>query len=240
MSLDRIVVMVPTFQEADNIAPLVQQVLDQDPRIQVLVVDDDSPDGTWRIAAEMAEQDDRVHVMRRTEQRGRGHAGIAGFQRALEMDADAVLEMDADFSHLPTDIPALLAAIEDCDVVIGSRAVAGGTDLRTGWTRRVISLAAAGYIRTVLGTEVRDPTSGFRCFRRWVLADAGLERMRAEGPEIVEEVLCAAERLGARIREVPIRFEDRLQGDSKLNTAKLLMTLVRVVRIRMRPSVPRR
>jgi dolichol-phosphate mannosyltransferase len=227
----KILAMVPTYNEAGHIRALVEDILCQDPRLEVLVVDDDSPDGTWRIVSGLAARNPRVHLLHRRAGRGRGSAGLAGFGKALEMGADLVLEMDGDYSHEPGDIPRFLEAAREADLVIGSRLVQGGQDLRAGYWRGWLTLLCAAYVRGVLRVPVKDPTSGYRCFRREVLERVGLERMRSRGPSVVEEVLFACHRMGFRIREIPIKFGQRRSGSSKLNPARLLETACFVTRL---------
>lgn len=222
---NKIVVTLPTYNEAENIERLTEALLAQDPRVEVLVADDDSPDGTWRIVRGMAEKNPRVHLLHRTEDRGRGRAGRDAFKKALAMGADVVVEMDADFSHRPEHLPALLAALDDHDVAIGSRLVRGGADEGRGRHRVWITRLSTLYNRTLLGLRVRDCNSGYRAFRRRVLEDIELDTMVAVGPEIVPEVLLRAHRKGARIVEVPIRFVERERGQSNLTFGKLLRVL---------------
>jgi len=233
MEFRKIVAMIPTYNEAENIQPLVEEVLGQDPRLEALVVDDDSPDGTWRIVEDMAAALPRVHLLRRQTRRGRGWAGIDGFKQALALGADAVIEMDGDYSHHPREIPALVEALSRCDLAVGSRAVPGGADHRPSRLRGLVTRLASSYVRLVLGVMVRDPTSGFRCFRRSLLLRLDLDGMRSRGPSTLEEVLLASHRLGARIEEVPIHFEDRHGGESKLSWQVLVQMLYLVPLIRL-------
>ncbi len=234
MPLEKIVAMIPTYNEAGHIRGLVGEILAQDPRMEVLVADDDSPDGTWRIVQEMAQGDHRVHLLRRTDRRGRGWAGIDGFKAALALGADAVIEMDGDYSHHPRELSKLIQGLDQWDVVIGSRCVAGGEDRRPGKGRTLVTRLASLYIRWILGVHVKDPTSGYRGFRREVLERIGLDRMRSRGPSIVEESLLACSRLGFRIREIPIRFEQRRSGASKLSFWRLVQTAWEVAMMRLR------
>ncbi|MGQ9654539.1 MAG: polyprenol monophosphomannose synthase [Thermodesulfobacteriota bacterium] len=234
MSLKKIMAMIPTYNEAGHIRSLVEEVLAQDPRMEVLVADDDSPDGTGEIVQEMARGDHRVHLLRRTRRRGRGWAGVDGFKEALALGADAVIEMDGDYSHHPREIPKLIQGVVHWDVVIGSRFVPGGEDMRQAKGRALVTRLASLYIRWVLGVKVKDPTSGYRAFRREVLEGIGLDRMRSKGPSIVEETLHACSRLGFAIREVPICFEERRSGASKLSFMKLIQTAWEVAMIRLR------
>lgn len=231
-----IVCMVPTYNESENILALVREILALGPGIQVLVVDDDSPDGTWQLVADAARSEPRLHLLHRTHERGRGTAGRDGFQRALAMGADLVIEMDADFSHHPRFVPSLvermLAPGEPVGLVLGSRAVRGGSDSDRGLARRCITKLANLYIRTLLGVSVRDCNSGFRCWR-----PATLERIRyresfSTGPAIVQELLFKTARAGIGIAEVPIQFVDRVRGDSTLTLRILLQGLAMVLRLR--------
>jgi len=226
------VIVVPTYNESENIGPLLKALLRLPQKPHVLVVDDLSPDGTGDLAQTFARKNRRVRVLHRKGPRGRGWAGIAGFKAALAQGADYVLEMDADFSHDPRYIPDLLDGIQNADVVLGSRFVAGGRDGRPGRIRRLITLLAGNLERLVLGVGVRDPTSGYRCFRREVLESIGLDRLDCGGPSIVVEVLYRAHVRGFRIKEVPVVFEDRTRGVTKLNIPILLKTFFSVFSLR--------
>lgn len=207
-------VILPTYNERDNIALVVSRILALEMGLHVLVVDDDSPDGTGEIADELARSHAEVQVMHRTDERGRGLAGVAGFKYALEKGYDLVVEMDADLSHDPAHIPALLAAAEHCDVVIGSRHVQGGAEQGRGLMRSAITQFARRYMRVMLGlSNVTDYTSGFRCFRRKALEQIGLDTLESKGPSIITEVLSRCR--GMSIKEVPIQFVDRVHGESK-------------------------
>lgn len=207
-------VILPTYNERDNIALVVNHILALSIGLDVLVVDDDSPDGTGDIADELARTHTEVHVMHRTQDRGRGLAGVAGFKYALENGYDLAIEMDADLSHDPAHIPAMLTAAQDHDLVIGSRHVEGGTEQGRGLARRAITQFAGRYMRLMLGvSHVRDCTSGFRCFRRQALEDIELGTLESRGPSIITEVLARCR--GMRIKEVPIQFADRVHGESK-------------------------
>jgi len=224
--------MLPTYNEAENIRPLVEALLDVAEGMEVVVVDDDSPDGTWRIVGEMAEADPRVHLVHRRGVRGRGSAGVAGFRYALEAGARFIVEMDADWSHHPRYIPPMLEAARGADVVIGSRLVAGGGERGRSAVRRFITRAANAYIRLVLGLPIRDCTSGYRVFRREALERIDLERMRSNGPAIVQEILVACKRAGCTFAEVPILFEQRRAGESTLTLKILLDGLISVLKFR--------
>ncbi len=207
-------IILPTYNERDNIEVVINQVLALGLSLDVLVVDDDSPDGTGEIADRLAHDHPEVSVMHRTTDRGRGLAGVAAFRYALDKGYDLALEMDADLSHNPAHIPDLLAAAEDSDVVIGSRYVEGGGEAGRGVTRRLITQFAWRYMRTMLGVkDVMDCTSGFRCFRREALEQINLDTIESRGPSIVTEILARCRKM--RIKEVPIQFADRLHGESK-------------------------
>lgn len=235
--------MIPTYDEAENIADLAAALLALPQNLHVLVVDDDSPDGTWRIAAELASREPRVKLLHRKSDRGRGTAGRAGFLAALADGADAVVEMDADFSHDPAHVPALLAGLASADVVLGSRAVPGGADLGRPWWRRLVTRFANAYIRLVLQVSVRDCNSGFRAFTRQALERAGVNELQARGPDIVQELLFRCHRAGLRIAELPIRFVERSRGTSTLTFRTLLRGYWAVLHLRWRAwtgRLPRR
>ena len=232
----RVVCTLPTYNEAQNILLLSRELLALGPEFEVLVIDDHSPDGTWKVVEEAARTEPRLHLLHRTQDKGRGRSGRDGFARALEMGAEIVIEMDADCSHQPRFIPEMIRALGDdpaaCGLVLGSRAVAGGMDADRGWTRRAITRLANLYIRLLLGVRVRDCNSGFRCWRR-----STLERIRAgeafsPGPAIVQELLYKTARAKIGIREVPIEFNNRLHGQSTLTLRTLMQGYTAVLRLR--------
>lgn len=226
-------VIVPTYNEAENIEALVKEILKLNIYgLTVLVVDDNSPDHTGLIAERLAVEDPRVKVLVRKQGRGRGSAGIAGFKLALADGADYIIEMDADFSHHPKYLPDLLAQIKKADIVLGSRFVPGGQDAERSFIRKIITVFARTYVRLLLGIKVRDITSGYRCFRRKVLEEIDLDRMISTGPSIVTEVLYKATLKGFSIAETPIIFEDRKKGTTKLNPLTLLKTLYMVYKFK--------
>ncbi|NNE43502.1 MAG: polyprenol monophosphomannose synthase [Gemmatimonadetes bacterium] len=230
----RSVVFVPTYNEAPNLERLVAEIRRISPSSEILVVDDQSPDGTGEIADRLAAADPEVHVMHRPPPRGRGVAGRDGYVEALRMGADVVLEMDADFSHPPELIPEFWKKIEEgADVVLGSRFVPGGTDHDRTWARRVITVLANTYIRIVLGVPVGDCNSGFRCFRRSALEAIRPETLTSVGPSIVQEVLFRVHRAGASIVEIPLEFVDRKDGDSKLGLGLLFDGYVMILRLKL-------
>jgi len=223
-------VVLPTYNEAENIRAMIEAVLAADPAITALVVDDNSPDGTARLVGDMAAANPRVQLLLRTEKRGRGYAGAAGFCRCLDLGFDPIIEMDADFSHDPAYLPQFLKEAETWDVVIGSRAVAGGGAVGRGAARRFITWGAALYLRAMLGVDVQDPTSGYRCFRRRVMEAVHPETLTSPGPGIVTEVLYRCRKF--RIREIPIVFKDREQGRSKFGLKAMIESLRLAARLR--------
>ena len=212
-------IVIPTYNEAENVRPMVEALLTlelADP--DILIVDDESPDGTGRIADQLAEEyGGRVHVLHRTGQRGLGRAYIDGFQWALEHDAEAVVQMDCDFSHAPRDVPRLLAPLSEYDVVIGSRYVEGG-EVDEDWKlgRELLSWWANLYARLILGCAIRDITAGFKAWRKETLEGMDLSAIRSQGYIFQVEMAYVASRLGYRTLEVPIYFEDRQIGESKM------------------------
>ncbi len=230
----RAMAMIPTFNEAPNIERLLREILNQGPDIGAVVVDDNSPDGTAGIVERLRREDSRIHLLLRKKERGRGTAGIAGFQYAAAQGVPYIIEMDADFSHQPSYIPVFLEEMADCDLLIASRLVPGGGERGRHFLRRWITRSANAYIRLVLGLPFRDCTSGYRVFRREVLQSIDLEDMMSGGPSVVEEVLYKAYRRGFRIREFPYILEERNAGESTFNRKIMLDALKMMVRIRRR------
>lgn len=236
-------VVLPTYQEAENITAVLQALLGVFDEAaldgRVLVVDDSSPDGTADIADRIAARDPRVAVLRRTTKDGIGPAYRAGFRHALEAGAALVLEMDADFSHDPRDVPRLIAAAEHADLVLGSRYVRGGGVARWGPVRRAISRGGCWYARRVLGVAVRDLTGGFKCFRRIVLETLPMDEVTAAGYVFQIEVTYRALVAGFRVVEVPITFTDRILGISKMKGSIVVEAATRVPRLRRLGRPPR-
>jgi dolichol-phosphate mannosyltransferase len=210
------VVVIPTYDEAENLPLLVPRVLSQGPEIEVLVVDDDSPDGTGKLADDLADGNPRVHVIHRPHKQGLGPAYRAGFLGALELGAETVVQMDADFSHPPETIPEMLAAMADHDVVLGSRYVHGITVVNWPIERILLSYYGNWYVRKVTRMPIFDTTGGFRCIRRSALEAVGVERIRANGYAFQMELNYRFVKSGARIKEIPFFFLDRTRGTSKL------------------------
>jgi dolichol-phosphate mannosyltransferase len=232
----RIVCTVPTYNEAGNILGLARELLALDPELDVLVIDDHSPDGTWKLVEEAQKSEPRLHLLHRTRDKGRGNSGREGFVEALRMGAAIVVEMDADFSHQPRYIPVMIRALEDTrppvGLVLGSRAVAGGLDADRGLTRQWITKAANLYIRILLGVPVRDCNSGFRCWKRATLEAIDVAQAFSPGPAIVQELLFKTARAGIGIAEVPIEFSNRLHGESTMTLSTLFSGYTAVLKLR--------
>jgi dolichol-phosphate mannosyltransferase len=215
MKEDRACVVLPTYNERENLPLIVPLILEAAPQIDVLVVDDNSPDGTGAVADQIALREPRVRVLHRPRKEGLGRAYLAGFARALAAGYGRILEMDADFSHDPARLPALLAA--DADVALGSRYVPGGGTVNWGLGRRMLSRGGSLYARAILGLHVCDLTGGFKCFRREVLERLDLASVRSSGYAFQIELTYRALRRGFRVVEVPITFVDRRVGQSKMS-----------------------
>jgi dolichol-phosphate mannosyltransferase len=238
-------VVLPTYNEAANLEGIVRAVLAA-ADVSILVVDDNSPDGTGAIADRLAGENDRVDVLHRPVKQGLGHAYVAGFARVLEAGAEYVVEMDADFSHDPADVPRLLdAAHSGADVVLGSRYVDGGAVRNWGALRRVISRGGCLYAKWVLGSHVSDLTGGFKCFRADALRAIDYATVRSEGYAFQVELTHRAARAGLRVLEIPIVFTERVAGESKMSTriaveaAWLVPSLRWGARSRFRGRVPK-
>lgn len=215
---ERGLVIVPTYNESENIGRIVPMILSQDPRLEVLVVDDNSPDGTGKIVDAMCAADPRIHVLHRAGKEGLGRAYLAGFRWALERPYDFIFEMDADFSHDPAHLPEFLAAVQGADMVLGSRYRDGKVTV-VNWpmTRLMLSYGANIYARAVTGLHLGDATGGFKCFRREVLAAIPLDQVRSNGYAFQIEMSFRAWKRNFRIAEIPIVFHDRTEGESKMS-----------------------
>lgn len=239
-------VILPTYNEAENVERLVHAVLaalsDAPVEVRVLVVDDDSPDGTGAIADGLAAADARVVVRHNGPKQGLGRAYLAGFRQALDGGADLVVEMDCDFSHDPTDLPRLLAPVlaGTADIALGSRYTQGGAIADWGPARRLVSAAGSRYARLVLGVEVRDLTGGFKCFSAEVLRAIDLDGVRANGYVFQIEMTFRALRAGFRVTEVPIVFRDRRLGTSKMTARVAFEAAWKVPALRLAAGVRRR
>ena len=230
----RIQVVLPTYNEADNLEPLIVALFDSAPDVQVLVVDDSSPDGTGEIADRIAAADKRVAVLHRRSKEGLGPAYVAGFARALANGADLIVQMDVDFSHDPADVPRLIAAMDEADLTLGSRYVPGGGVGEWGWVRRAISRGGSAYARLWLGVGVRDLTGGFKCYRREVLEAIRPDSVAALGYAFQVETTYRALLAGFRVVEVPIVFNDRRVGESKMSRSIVAEAALGVPIMRLR------
>jgi dolichol-phosphate mannosyltransferase len=235
-----LVVCLPTYNERENLEAMVSalgEVLPDDGRI--LVVDDNSPDGTGEIADRLAADRHDVDVLHRPRKEGLGPAYLAGFRRALEMGADLVMEMDCDFSHNPADVPRLVAASEDADLVLGSRYVSGGGTRNWGLLRRAISRGGSLYAQIILGLKVRDLTGGFKCYRRAVLETIDLDAIHSKGYAFQIETTYRTIRAGFRVVEVPIVFVDREVGGSKMSRSIVIEAVWKAPALRLSRVRPR-
>lgn len=234
--MSRITVVVPTYNEAGNVAVLVERLLELEPAVEVLIVDDHSPDGTGDIAAGMAEREPRLRVIDRDGPRGYARASVEGLTQALGLGSDLICTMDADLSHDPARLPALIERAEQgADVVIGSRYVDGG-ELVVDWgpVRRAVSKTGSAYARLMLGASVRDCTSGFRCYRRAALERVPLQELRSDGYCFLIELLALLLDGGAEVAEVPIAYVDRRHGTSKISRSIVLEALWRTTVLGLR------
>lgn len=225
--------VIPAYNEKENIKALIDSILKLKIKsLDILVVDDKSPDGTWKIVQDISKKNGNVYLLLREPPRGRGLAGRDGFIYALKNKYDYVIEMDADFSHDPEFIPSLLEKAKECDVVLGSRFVSGGKEVgRPGW-RRFITWGANTYIRMMFGVRVKDCNSGFRCFTRKALEGINPYALKSEGPNIVQEVLYKAHLKGLKICEAPITFRERSIGKSKLGMRQLYKGYTTVLKLK--------
>jgi len=218
-AVNNALIIIPTYNEHDNVESLQQAIHAVVPMVDLLFVDDDSPDGTGAILDAMAAREPRVQVLHRREKQGLGRAYIAGFKWALERHYEFIFEMDADFSHPPQALPRFLEAAQRADLVLGSRYIEGGDVVHWPWHREALSRAAGYYVRIITGLPVSDPTGGFKCFRRTVLETIELDRIVSNGYTFQVEMSHAAWMAGFVLAEVPIVFEERRSGASKMSTA---------------------
>lgn len=227
-------VMIPTYNEKENIKNLIDKILGLNIKdLHIVVSDDNSPDGTWKIVQEISRKNKNVHLLLRKKGKGRGFAGRDGFIYCLKHNADAIIEMDADMSHDPKYIPAMLKELKNADVVLGSRRVEGAKEVGRNFIRRMTTYLANLYTRIMLGIKVKDCNSGFRCFKRKVLEKINLEKLESKGPSIVQEVLFKAHLKGFKIKEIPITFVNRTKGYSKLGITQLLAGYFMVLKLKI-------
>ncbi|MDD7299644.1 polyprenol monophosphomannose synthase [Fibrobacter intestinalis] len=237
MNYPKSLVIIPTYNEKDNISLIIPAVLAQDPCLEVLIVDDGSPDGTGDIVEKMAAENAKVHLLRRPGKMGLGSAYVAGFRWALERDFERVFEMDADFSHNPEDLPRFLAAAEEADLVLGSRY----NEKKLGvvnwdWKRLLLSYFANLYTRIVTGLPVKDATGGFKCFRRSALESLDLSNMKSDGYCFQIETTFKIWKKGLRVKEIPIVFTDRIRGVSKMSGGIISEAFFLVLKLRFKRS----
>jgi dolichol-phosphate mannosyltransferase len=231
---EKVLVIVPTYNERDNLEAIVSAVHQHLPEANLLIVDDGSPDGTGDLAEELKKKDTKLDVMHRSGKLGLGTAYVAGFKYALPRGYDYIFEMDCDFSHDPKYLPALLAEAKNgADVVLGSRYVSGGGTVNWGPLRKFISRGGSFYARTVLGVRVRDLTGGFKCFRRQALEQLGLDDVSAQGYGFQIEMTYRAVKRGLKVVEVPIIFVDRRVGQSKMSKKIFVEALTLVWKLRL-------
>jgi dolichol-phosphate mannosyltransferase len=223
--MDKTLIVIPTFNEAENVQLIAEAVLKAAPDVEILFVDDNSPDGTGHLIDQMTEKNDRIHVMHRLEKDGLGRAYIAGFKWALKRDYELIFEMDADFSHNPNDIPAMLQATAEADLAIGSRYVGGIRVINWPLNRLILSRGAGIYVKLITGLPLTDPTGGFKCFHRRVLEAIDLDSVQSNGYSFQVELNHRAWQQGYNITEVPIVFEERRSGSSKMNNKIIVEAL---------------
>lgn len=227
-------IIIPTYNEIENIKKLVTEVfVHVDAQTHILILDDNSPDGTGELADVLAQSNPRVHVIHRPRKMGLGTAYVTGFRYALDNGYDVIFEMDSDFSHDPKYLPIFQQEIEKCDAVIGSRYVAGGGVVNWGLGRRVLSRGGSMYARMVLGVPLQDLTGGFNCWRRSVIEAIGPNTLKSDGYAFQIEIKYKAFRKGFRIHEIPIVFEDRYLGQSKMNKKIVVEAMYRVLLMRL-------
>ena len=226
--VDRVLVCIPTYNERENLPRIVERVRAAVPTADVLVLDDNSPDGTGKVADEIVAADPQVHVLHRPGKQGLGNAYLAGFTWALEQGYGAIVEMDADGSHQPEQLPGLLAALSDADLVIGARWVRGGSVVNWPLHRKALSVGANIYTRALLGMPVHDATAGYRVYRASALQAIGLDHVASQGYCFQVDLTQRAVRLGLRVVEVPITFVEREVGDSKMSGDIMRESLLRI------------
>lgn len=226
-------VIVPTYNELENIPRLIPEVLSQDESIHILIVDDGSPDGTGKFVEDEMKKNDRIHILKREKKMGLGTAYIAGFKYALQNNYDYIFEMDADFSHDPNELKNFLVAIKENDLVLGSRYINGVRVLNWPMSRLLLSFFASVYTRIITGLPVRDATGGFKCFRRKVLEAIDFNRVKSNGYSFQIEMSFKAYAKGFKIKEIPIIFVDRVKGKSKMSKKIVREAVVMVWKLRL-------
>ena len=231
--MQKTLIIVPTYNEKDNLPHLIVQVHNHLPQAHILVVDDGSPDGTGEIADQLARNNEQIFVLHRTQKAGLGKAYLAGFQWGLERDYDLFFEMDADLSHPADALPRFIEAIQEADVVLGSRWVEGGGVVGWPLKRQLISRGGSLYARLILGVSIRDVTGGFKCFQRHVLEEIDLDKVATVGYGFQIELTWRALKKGFKVVEVPILFTDRVAGESKMSAHIFVEALSLVWKLRL-------
>ncbi len=234
MDMADTLIIIPTYNEAENVRQIAQATLNACPDAHILFVDDNSPDGTGNLTDQMGRQNPRIHTLHKNDKQGLGRAYIAGFKWALGKHYRFIFEMDADFSHNPAEIPNFLKTIQNCDLVLGSRYLNGIRIINWPLHRLILSKGASIYVRMLTGMPFTDPTGGFKCFRREVLESIDLDKIRSNGYSFQIEMTYTAWKLGFRVQETPIVFEDRHSGCSKMNVNIIREALGMVLRLRFR------
>ncbi|MCP4726710.1 MAG: polyprenol monophosphomannose synthase [bacterium] len=228
----RTLIIIPTYNEISNIRRIIEAVLSQDYSLEVLIVDDNSPDGTGNTVRELQEKDSRIHLLEREGKMGLGTAYICGFKYAIKNNFDYIFEMDADFSHNPTEIPNFLNSIKENDLVLGSRYIQGVNVVNWPLRRLILSYGANLYTRIITGLRVRDATGGYKCFRREVLEAIDLDKIHSNGYTFQIEMTYKAWKKGFTIKEIPIVFIDRVQGQSKMSRKIIIEAIFMVWKLR--------
>ncbi|MEI6210167.1 MAG: polyprenol monophosphomannose synthase [bacterium] len=238
--MEKTIVIIPTYDERDNVAPIAKAVFQNVPEADILFVDDNSPDGTGKLIDEMRLTEPRLHVLHRPGKQGLGRAYIDGFQWALANGYEIIFEMDADFSHNPNELPNFLRAVASADLVLGSRYAGGIRVMNWPLSRLMLSTGASAYVRLITGMPIYDPTGGFKCFRRRVLEAIDLTRVTSSGYSFQVEMTHNAWMKGFRIQEIPIVFEDRRMGYSKMSMAIAWEAIFMVLKLASRHGFRRR
>ena len=233
MSDQKSLVIIPTYNELDNLPRLIPEVLSQDESIHLLIVDDGSPDGTGKFVEDEMEKNNRIHLLRRERKLGLGTAYIAGFKYALQNNYDFIFEMDADFSHDPNELKKFLVAIKENDLVLGSRYINGVRVLNWPMARLLLSFFASIYTRIITGMPIKDATGGFKCFRRKVLETIDLNKIKSNGYSFQIEMTFKAFTKGFKIKEIPIVFADRVKGKSKMSKKIVREAVMMVWKLRL-------
>ena len=233
--MEKVLIIIPTYNEQENVRSIAAAVFQACSYANILFVDDNSPDGTGNIIKEMGAADKRIHTLHQRDKRGLGRAYVAGFTWALERDYTHIFEMDADFSHNPSDIPKFISAAKSADLVLGSRYINGIRIINWPLSRLILSRAASSYVRLVTGMPFSDPTGGYKCFRREILEAIDLEQIKSNGYSFQIEMTYTAWKLGFRLVEMPIIFEDRRSGHSKMNPSIVREALWLVMKLRFHP-----